>query len=104
MELRPDESGCSTLCILGTDLSLMSENDFISLLQITAVQNQWPKLKHNWRSGKAKNVADNYFEKFRHERLTHPCFKHCSYKPDKKETQHWAQTILLKLEEILSNK
>lgn len=72
MELKESETGRSTLCIIAKDLAYMDEEDFKIFLEMTAVQNRWPREEHTWKTDKVKGIADNYFTTYQHSGISHP--------------------------------
>lgn len=74
MELKKSEVGRSTLLIVPKDGKYMPEKDFEVFLNMTAVQNRWPKSTHSWKSDAAQRKAKKYFDQYHQERLTHPTF------------------------------
>lgn len=74
MELKKSEVGRSTLLIVPKNGKYMPEKDFEVFLNMTAVQNRWPKSTHSWKSDAAQRKAKKYFDQYHQERLTHPTF------------------------------
>ena len=72
MELKESETGKSTLCIIPKELHYMFESDFKTLLDMTAVKNRWPKNNHHWKTDKARNAAEKYFDNFTVCGIGHP--------------------------------
>lgn len=73
MELRPDESnGQCTLLVIRTDGAMMTDDDFVSLLCLTAIKNRWPSADHMWKSDDDKTKAAEFFLAHSTIRLRHP--------------------------------
>lgn len=106
MELKGNESGRSTLCLVRKNYGYMGEDDFKVLLEITAAQNRWPRESHQWKTEKAEAAAEKHFSCYVHQRITHPA----NYNPDSKKGKNiskeekivkWASDIEEKLQEII---
>ncbi|WP_419812610.1 hypothetical protein [Bacterioplanoides sp.] len=103
LELKPKETGRSTLLVFRKDSQCMSDVDFKVFLGLVAVRNGWPQKDHTWKTERVRKVAASYFESYGHRSLPH--LHGLSRNDGASETQakEWADSILRGIKDEVIN-